>query len=47
MYFATPLVLNSLDKEVPSNDLRENFGECQRVARVPVAVEMLPKTLAA
>jgi len=40
---ATPLVFNSPDGGVPWDDLREIFSGYQRMAKVPNAVEILPK----
>ena len=36
-------MFNSSDGGVPCDDLRKIFGGCQRMAKVPNAVEILPK----
>jgi len=43
IYFATPLVFNSPGGGVPWGDIREIFSGCQWMAKVPNAVEILPK----
>jgi len=46
LYLATPLVFNSPGGGVPLggwDDLREIFSGCQWMAKVPNAVERLPK----
>ena len=41
--FYYPLVFNSPGGGVPWDDLRKIFGGCQWMAKVPNAVEILPK----
>jgi len=43
VYFATPLVFNSPAEGFPLDDLRKIFNGSQRMAKVPNAVEILPK----
>jgi len=43
LYFATPLVFNSPDGGVPLERSRKIFRGCQWMAKVPNAVEKLPK----
>jgi len=43
LYFATPLVFNSPADGFPWDDLRKIFSGYQGMAKVPNAVEILPK----
>ena len=43
LYFTTPLVFNSPAEGFPWDDLREIFSGCQWAAKIPNAVEILPK----
>ena len=42
-YLAIPLVFNSPGEGFPWDDLRELFNGCQWMAKVPNALEILPK----
>jgi len=43
LYLRTPLVFNSPAEGFPWDDLREIISGCQCLAKVPNAVEILPK----
>jgi len=43
LYFATPVGFNAPSEGFPWDDLHKIFYACQRMAKVPNAVEKLPK----